>query len=142
MRRSTYERTTGFDESMGHVYEDADLFLRMALQAPVHYLPDPLVRYRRHANQSTRCADHVFAQERKLRQKWRNLSGLTADQRRIVEAAWRFYEGRLVPADGLTAAMTHLRRLELISAARFVGGALKRYARSLLGQDRFPQPAA
>jgi GT2 family glycosyltransferase len=141
MRRSVYDRTTGFDESMGHVYEDADLFLRMALLAPVHYLPEPLVRYRRHANQSTRCADHVFAQEKKLRAKWRNLTALTSDQRKVVEAAWRFYEGRLVPADGFSAAMNHLRRLELIPAARFIGGALKRYARSVLSQDHFPEPS-
>ena len=142
MRRSVYERTPGFDESFGHVYEDADLFLQMALRAPAHYLPEPLVRYRRHPSQSTRSADHVNAQERKLRAKWRRPAGLTREQRAVVEAAWRFVEGRVVPAAGMRAAARHLARLEPLRAARFVGGAARRYAASFVSRRPFLEPDA
>ncbi|HEX8911071.1 MAG TPA: hypothetical protein VF796_01845, partial [Humisphaera sp.] len=145
LRRSVYERAGGWDEAMGHVYEDADLFLRMSLLAPVHYLPRPLVRYRRHAAQSTASADRVAEQERKLRAKWRRPDGLlpgglTPAQHREVDAAWRFYEHRIVPRAGMSAGTRCLLRLRLGAAARFYGGAVRRYAGgirvALTGADR------
>ena len=132
MRRSVYERTTQWDEAFGHIFEDADLFLRLALISKVHFLPQRLVRYRRHDSQSTASGGRYHAQEQKLLAKWRAPQGLTPEQAREVQAAWRFREGRLLPALGLIAGTQHLQRGEWKQAARFYGGAVRRYAASFL----------
>ena len=53
LRRSVYAATPGWDESLGQPAEDTDVFLHMALRGSVHYVPRKLLRYRRHAGQST-----------------------------------------------------------------------------------------
>jgi GT2 family glycosyltransferase len=138
MRRSVYAQTPGWDETFGQHYEDTDLFLHLALRARVRYVPEPLVRHRRHAGQSTADTGKFARQEQKLYAKWRRMEGLTAPQRAVVEAAWRFYEGRLTPYIGLRAGNRHLRRGEAGCAARFYLGALRRYAASFV--PGFPLP--
>jgi GT2 family glycosyltransferase len=127
IRRSVYERTPGWDEAFGQHFEDTDLFLQIALRNPIHYLPRPLVRHRRHAAQSTADTRKFRPQEEKLYAKWRRGAGLTEEERAVVEAAWRFREGRLVPFQAVAAANRHLRRGAVAQAARFYLGAARRY---------------
>ena len=75
IRRSVYAATPGWDEEFGHVHEDADLFLHIALRSEVHYLPATLVDYRRHQSQATNDPDRAARQAGKLRDKWRDPKG-------------------------------------------------------------------
>jgi glycosyltransferase involved in cell wall biosynthesis len=136
IRRAVYARIPGWDEALGQHYEDADLFLQIALRSRIHYLPRPLVRHRRHAAQSSADTRKYGVQEEKLYAKWRRGIGLTAEEMAVVEAAWRFREGRLVPYQAVASGKRHLRRGEFGSAARFYLGAARRYLAS------FAPPAA
>jgi glycosyltransferase involved in cell wall biosynthesis len=135
IRRSVYEQTPGFDESFGHLFEDADLFRQLALRADVHRLDRPLVRYRRHGSQSTANVEKVERQRAKLDRKWHDLPGLTDEQRRRVRAAEWFRVYRLAAYHGARAGLRHLRQGELRLAMRFLAGAARRYIESL-----FPRP--
>ena len=136
MRQAVYEKTGGWDEALGHVYEDTDLFLRMALQSPVHYLPEPLLRYRRHPAQSTASEtsrDHEASQQAKLYAKWNGITGLPPEQQAKLNEARAFREGRMAPFSGLSTAREALRQGRWGEAVRFGGGAIRRYAASFAG---------
>jgi len=126
-RRADYIRTPQWDEGFGHIFEDANLFLHMALVSRVHHLPRQLIQYRRHGNQSTANRDKYYSQELKLLARWRDPQGLTPEQRDVVMRAWNFREGRLLPYQGWVAGTRHLRRGEFVLALRFLGGAARRY---------------
>lgn len=150
-RREVYERTPGWDEGFGQHFEDTDLLLQMALRAPVHFVDEPLTRYRIHPGQHTaplRAGDtdgnnlgdtdrnrvRLAEQEAKLYAKWRALARspeVPREHRRAIAAAFRFREGRVIPALGCAAAARHLRNGEMWAAARFGAGAARRYLRSL-----------
>lgn len=135
MRRSVYAETGGWDESLGHIYEDTDLFLRMALLAPVHYLPEPLLRYRRHPAQSTASETSLAregAQQAKLYAKWSAVTNLPPEQQARLDAARAFREGRMIPRSGFQTGAECVRQGQWRKALRFYGGALRRYAASLV----------
>jgi GT2 family glycosyltransferase len=132
IRRSVYEQTPGFDESFGHLFEDADLFRQLALRADVHRIDRPLVRYRRHGAQSTANLEKMERQRAKLDRKWHEMPGLTDEQRRRVRAAEWFRDYRLAPYQGARAGLNHLGHGRVIKAARFLGGAARRYALSFV----------
>ncbi len=132
LRRSVYEASPRWDENFGQHHEEIDLFLHIALSSEVHYVPSVLYHYRQHPAQSTKHAESFHAQQQKLDSKWSHKRGLTATQQAVVEKALRFRDGRMTPYTGVLAGTRHLRRGELVQAARFYGGAIKRYARSFL----------
>ena len=134
IRRSVYEQTPGFDESFGHLFEDADLFRQLAIRADVHRVDRPLVQYRRHRLQSTADVGKMERQRAKLDRKWHDLPGLTPEQRRRVRAAEWFRDYRLAPYLGVRAGWAHLRRGRVPAAVQFLGGAARRYALSLVCQ--------
>lgn len=133
IRRSAFEAAGGWDEQFGHVFEDTDLFLRLALRGEARFVPEVLVDHRRHGANSTGNVDKVNSQCRKLYSKWLNRVDLTPDQRRLVRESWRFVGGRLAAFHGFTAGWRAFRRGNLYSASRFWAGALRRYAFSLVG---------
>lgn len=136
MRRSVYAETGGWDEALGHVYEDTDMFLRLALQSEVHFLPEPLLRYRRHPGQSTAdgtSLEREASQQAKLYAKWDAVSGLPPAQQARLNEARAFRAGRLVPLSGLYTAREALRQGRWGEALRFGGGAIRRYAASFVG---------
>ncbi|PSB22025.1 glycosyltransferase family 2 protein [Phormidesmis priestleyi ULC007] len=132
IRRAIYDRTPGWDQAFGQPCEDTDLFLHIALHSQVHFVPQKLVRYRRHDHQSTTNSERYAQQQQKLYQKWRHLESLTAEQKALVKAAWRFRQGRVTPHKGLEAGTRHLKQGEVRQSLRFYGGALRRYAGSFL----------
>lgn len=139
-RRSVYEMTPGWDESMGIIYEDVGLYLHVALRSEVHYLQQPLVHYRRHPEQSTapeRGREREATQRAKLYAKWEHMSGLTLGQQDQLDDAHAFQNGRIVPLSGLMTAMKALRQGHWRDALRFGGGALRRYAASFLTRLSF-----
>jgi glycosyltransferase involved in cell wall biosynthesis len=125
IRRSVYRLTPGWDERFGQHYEDTNLFLQIALVSKIHYVPEPLVRHRRHPIQSTADIGKFAAQERKLYELWREPQGLTEAQHETVRSAWRFRERRLIPAQAWAAVGRNVRRGRPLRALRFLAGMLR-----------------
>ena len=118
LRRSVYELTPGWDETLGQPAEDTDLFLHMALRSRVHYVPQELVRKRQHGMQSTRDRKKIRAQGKKLYRKWNSMSGLSEDHKALVEEARRFREGRILPSLNLKWGGDHLRAGNLVEGLK------------------------
>lgn len=135
-RRAVLQAAGPWDETFGQHYEDTDMLLRGALQAPVHLLPESLVRYRRHQGSSSADLSRFGPQERKLYERWRDDADLLPGQREIVRQARRFRERRVVPVLGLRAARHHLGIRDVRGAIRFAGGAAKSLLRSVASGGR------
>jgi glycosyltransferase involved in cell wall biosynthesis len=128
IRRSVYERTPGWDPHFGVTYrEDTDLFLSCSLVAEVHYVPERLVNYRKHTNQSTANHPKFAAEDEKLIVKWSSGVGLAGEHWDVVEAALQFAAGPMALFDGVSGGTRALRARNLPLAARFYGGATRRY---------------
>ena len=125
-RRSVYVQTPGFDEKFGQHFEDTDLNLQMAIRAPVRYLPEKLVRYRIRSGQSSADETRHDSQKEKLYSKWRNMPGLTPEQRATVNKAEAFRTGPLAAHQGYRAAAMHWKNGRFGHAFRFWQGAIRR----------------
>jgi GT2 family glycosyltransferase len=130
LRRSVYASTPGWDESLGQPAEDTDLFLQMALRGSVHFVPRPLLRYRRHAQQSTADRVRLLEQDRKLFQKWAQIEGLTGRELATLLAARSFRETRLLPYFSLGFAASHLKRGHLVEGVKCFLRAARQFATS------------
>jgi glycosyltransferase involved in cell wall biosynthesis len=85
IRRRVFATTSGWDESFRQGGEDMDLVVQIALQAPVHFVPKRLVRYRRHdANFSNQDFGPGIVQFR--RKWWDNPRLSPAEQATVREA--------------------------------------------------------
>jgi glycosyltransferase involved in cell wall biosynthesis len=122
MRRLAFSAVGGWDEGFGQVFEDTDLFLRLALHGRVEHIPERLVRHRRHSSQSTAEPEHQAAQLIKLHNRWRDVGRLTPEHRAIVKAAWRFCDHQLNWHTARVAIRRSLREHRPILAARFFAG--------------------
>jgi hypothetical protein len=88
LRRSIFEQTPGLDETYRCV-GDLQLMLYMALQAPVHFLPVPQLRYRRHdANMSNLPA--TATELKRLKQEWWRGEMLSGREQSIARHAILF----------------------------------------------------
>ena len=131
IRRTIYEQTPGWDESFGHVCEDTDIFLQVALRSEVRYLPEKLVLHRRHSRQSTADLSHIADQEVKLYTKWSRMAGLTLAQRELIARSEWFRTGPLAARKGFDEAKRYLRDGEMRAALRFFRGALRKKLRGV-----------
>ena len=134
-RRSIYEEAPGWDEDMSIIYEDVGLYIHTAMRSEVHYRPQTLVRYRRHSTQSTDAnlgREREEAQRAKFYAKWNQINGLPPVWQAKLNEARAFRDGRMVPLSGFHAGGICLRNGQWRKALRFYGGALRRYAASLL----------
>jgi glycosyltransferase involved in cell wall biosynthesis len=127
LRRTIYLKSHGWDENFGAHMEDANLFLEFALISEIHFVQEKLYRYRQHAAQSTADTGKLSQQEKKLREGWRSRDSLSVEHQVLVDKAWRFYSGRLIPWFGLCAGFRALTRGEIKAWLRFWGGAVRRY---------------
>jgi GT2 family glycosyltransferase len=89
IRRTAFAATGGWDAGFGQGYEDTDMFLRLALQGDVLLCSEALLRRRIHRAQSTNRVEHHWEMEQRLRERWRNLDGLSLTNRRMILAGWR-----------------------------------------------------
>lgn len=88
-RRTVYEQTQGWDEIFRvSARSDNDMGLKLALLAPVHYYPEPLARYRRHAANASLTLTSRDAGG--LEKKWRTDPNLTPVQAERVRRAFNF----------------------------------------------------
>jgi len=127
IRRSVFEQTPGFDESFGQHFEDSDLFFHLAIRSLFHFLPQKLVRHRRHPGQNTADPSRFGRQEEKLFAKWHAMDGLTVHQRDLIDAARRFRAGPMALYSGLRSGRERMRSGQFLYAARFYIGAVRRY---------------
>lgn len=118
MRRLVYEQTPGWDEQFGQGNEDVDLFLHFSLLAPIHFVPQTLVRYRIHAGQASRRIMQQQSQQMRLYGKWLAQNGPAGERLGWVLATWRLYESRLVPQLWLRRASVRLRQGDLVETAK------------------------
>lgn len=127
LRRAAFERCGGWDHALKQMYEDTDLWLRMALEGEVHYLPQRLVRYRRHPSQSTSASRAGEFSDRlgKLLDKWQHGDWLSEEQRRIVSEAEAFRRGGLAVHKNLALSKQTLLAGNMIASLRFTYGALR-----------------
>ena len=131
IRRAVYEQAPEWDEPFGSHCEDTDFFLQIALRSDIRYLPEKLVCHRRHSGQMTATSARFAMQEEKLYDKWRNMKGLTPEQRQLVAKAEWFRTGPLAVRQGFEEAKRYLHSGDLLMASRFFLGALSRKARSI-----------
>ena len=136
IRRSVFARTGGWDESFGQGYEDTDFFLRLALEAPVCFVPECLVRYRRHASNSSTVPGRHDEQLKKLHNRWRETKHWPESKASVVRDAWCFHDRQLVWAQGRVAAKRLVRSGHPVPALRFLGGALRVVLASLVRLPR------
>ncbi|HEX5323633.1 MAG TPA: hypothetical protein VFW40_07600, partial [Capsulimonadaceae bacterium] len=105
-------------EAFGQGNEDVDLFLRLALLAPVHFLPETLVNYRIHSGQASQRAMQQQRQQLRLYKKWLSADGPAGERLGSLIQTWKLYEGRLVPGFWLNRAACNLRQRDLKEGAR------------------------
>jgi glycosyltransferase involved in cell wall biosynthesis len=133
LRRSIFEQTPGWDEEMGVIYEDVGLYMHVALRSKVHLVPKKLVRYRRHATQSSTHEQGFGTNLAKFYAKWCSggaVPGLTPEQQARLDAACWFREHRLMPRIGWRAGLRFVRAGQLGLAAKYWTGAARRYITS------------
>lgn len=105
-RRTIYEVSGGWDESLRSGFEDKDIVLSCAILAPVHHLSLPLTRYRRHETNTSNGS--LISGLKQVDRKWREGAGLTAAQRRMAREALAF-DARLSAWMGRSGAWTQIR---------------------------------
>lgn len=142
IRRSVFEQVGGYDETFGDHREDTDLFLRMALQSKIHFIPQKFIRRRRHPDQDTARSEKFQEKRRrqtqKLYTKWRAGEGLTEEQRGMVREAWRFKQTRVEPFFAFLKARKYFYEKNYAGALRYFIGGLRRYLASFVpGLDAF-----
>ncbi len=134
MRRSVFERTGGWDETVGQPGEDKDMVLQMALVAPVHFAPHKLVRYRRHETNATKLG--IYAVLKRVHSKWWLGHGLTPQQRRMVREAILF-DHRLWALFQFKGALANLRRRNFRQGVKRSLQGSKKIAAYFLGYIRW-----
>ncbi len=128
LRRSIFEGLGTWDESLGPIYDDTDMWLRVTLVSTARYVPRRLLRRRIHGDQLTRTVggdERRRAAQRKFDDKWNDPSWLAEADRRSVDSARRLKKGRLDPYLWFSWAGERLRRREWLEAARCAGRGLK-----------------
>jgi hypothetical protein len=112
--------------------EDTDLHLRVALRAPVHFLPEKLVQYRVRPGQASASAASLQQQAQKLWTKWTRAEALSTAERNLVSRSERFRRGAFAALTGFESARIHWKAHEWLSAFRFWQGAVRRLLLSRL----------
>ena len=121
LRRSVFSACGGWDEQLGPMGEDTDMWLRVTLRSHARCLPHKLVRRRLHGNQLTRSAGGEQRRRlgrQKFERKWASLDWLAPADRRTVRRARLFREGRVLPYLWFAWALERRRRREPLEAAK------------------------
>lgn len=129
LRRRILTNVGVFDDKFGFAL-DWDLWLRMALEAPVGYVQEPLVAYRVHLGQVT---EELVKAGQTLPEEHRILEGFlerAPNDRKLRSTAWRGQALRAV-----TQVRRHLRRGELKAACRVLAYAVKIYPALALDRE-------
>jgi glycosyltransferase involved in cell wall biosynthesis len=126
-RTEAYDAAGGWETWPRQGGESIDLLCRLSLLGSVLFVPEQLYRYRRHPDQHSRDAAMLGRAAGDIRAAWRRRAAADPVAAALVERAEFFLEHRLTPRRGLEAAARHARAGRLLTAARFLGGAARRY---------------
>jgi glycosyltransferase involved in cell wall biosynthesis len=121
LRRSVFCRAGEWDEDLGPICDDTDMWLRVSLCSHAYYVPRKLLQRRLHGSSLTRSVSGERRRrdaQREFERKWAKLDRLAPSQRKIVRNARRFREGRLLPYLWFTWTRERLRRGEPVEAAK------------------------
>lgn len=123
VRSEAFRRVGGFDEDFSQICEDTDLFLRVALEGKIEFIPEVLVSYRRHPAQATMAKPNQFEEQyRKVHEK---LLELGRGKTSLVQDAEWFRTCRFVPYRNLMAAKSALLNRDARGVVRNVRAFLK-----------------
>jgi glycosyltransferase involved in cell wall biosynthesis len=136
IRASVLRQVGGYDESFGQCCEDTDLYLRIALKTPVHFIPEKLVCYRVRAGQSSMDMDRLDRQSKKLYNKWLSDRSLKEDERILVRRSEYFRVNTLPVAQAFWFAKRLWCSGKYLRAARFWQGAVRRWGLRQLWPQR------
>ena len=89
-RRWAFEATGGWDEGFRR-QQDTDLFCRLALIAPIHFLNRRLYLYRKWKGQAVGNGAEIGHFNTKFREKWDLVAGKTPQEERLLSQARSFY---------------------------------------------------
>jgi len=126
IRTQMFRSVGGFDQDFGQPFEDMDLFLRLAEDHPFAYVPERLVLYRRHAEQSTADPDVVHRQQRKLEERWRAARSAGVSE---ASLSMRAFNRWVTPRDAPAAVARAVGRGDPRAALTIAGGAARRILR-------------
>jgi GT2 family glycosyltransferase len=132
IRRSIFEELGAWDESLGPIYDDTDMWLRVTLASTARYVPRRLLRRRIHGAQLTRTpAGESRRREalRKFERKWSDPRWLDDAGWRRVKTAHRLNQGRLAPYLWFSWARERARRRQWFEAARCAGRGMRQIGR-------------
>lgn len=133
MRQSAFARSAGYNESaLDAGLSDVDLFIQLALQAPIHRIAGVFSQYRVHDDQVTADIQKMDRQYEKLLRRWRRIALREAPESRRLQRALLFAECRKPTEDRLYAAAQEWKQGAYRTAARVWVGAVTRYLWSLL----------
>ncbi|NES73422.1 MAG: glycosyltransferase family 2 protein, partial [Okeania sp. SIO2D1] len=96
IRRSIYEKTSGWREGEGDGHEGIELLLQIALLSEVHFLPQNLYYYRLHPKQTSWSIDYDKQMD-KLLVKWKKGTGFTEEEKAKYSELALFYRRRFLP---------------------------------------------
>ncbi len=124
IRRDVYAQTPGYRPEFNLMGHDVEVVWHLALHAPVHFILDRLVEYRRHATQMTARLNEIRDGEQVMERIWLEGAFLTPAQRDTVRRAQQFKERRFRPHLWTQWGHDHRRK-------QAWGAALRCYAKSL-----------
>lgn len=127
MRRSIYEKTSGWDELLGLGAEGNDLFTQFALFSEVHFVPQKLYKYRQYPSQTSRSVVNMADEREKVISKWKEGKWLSAEQKsKIDEVLWLF-ENRLEPFFYILHGISLFRSGKLIGGLKLLIPSFQKY---------------
>lgn len=134
IRRSVFARTDGFNDTalLSDGLKDVDLYIQMALEAPIHRLQETLSQYRVHESQVTSDIRQMDRQYEKLLWRWRRIARNKRMNNRRLKEALLFAECRKPTSIRLHAAACEWEKGRYKAATRIWTAAVARYLWSLL----------
>lgn len=121
IRRSALE-AVGLYDGRASPAEDWDLWLRLAFEAPLRYLPETVLDYRRHSGNASGQLSRMRRGELYVRRKAITLATARPSLRAIAKASWRHTE--------LERCVDRLRRADQFRREQRLGAALGELARA------------
>ena len=128
LRKNRIEGMELFDPAMVPA-DDYDFWLRLLLRGYLAYTPQNVVKWRKHATNTSGSTQRLIAQGDKAREKVLNLPETTPAQKRILSEGAQEHHRQLVTMR-LDWAKLSLRKRDLVGAAKHLRHALKDYRKA------------
>ena len=135
IRRAAFEQAGGWNEDLSS-YADVDMFVRLALRGPLHFIGETLVSYRRHPEQMSGDMRRWEGERRALLAGWRDPGRWAAEDARRLRRALRFRDRRASFWFARRRCPRMLAERRYVDCVRSLGGAARLLALSILDPRR------